>query len=103
VLSVQGGAVQPEEVVDADGLARELLDTWYARAKVGDSQSPEFLAVVDKACVYRDARHFADIYRSCNILTVQELIDVERTRRELFEAYDSYRKFLSREKSYGVD
>jgi hypothetical protein len=75
-----------EKVVDADWLAREILDAWYARAKAGDPQSPEFLEVVDKACVYRDAKHIADIYCSSNILRVQELIDVERTRRELLEA-----------------
>ncbi len=78
---------QPIEkyVERVDELAQEVVNAWGLNTKAGSAPSftPEFKALVDKACEYRTSKQIADNHREFNCLTEQEAVD-EKRKREAF-------------------
>jgi len=76
----------------ADDLAQQVVDTWETNAQVGKSAflTTRFKALVDKACLYKNARRLADNHRKHNVLSEHDEAG-EKLTRELFAlAYKAY-------------
>jgi len=73
----------------ADDLAQEVVNAWGINARVGNAASltPEFGALVDKACRYRMLRQVADNHREFNVLTEQEAAEEKTACQAFVEAY----------------
>jgi hypothetical protein len=66
--------MQPEQSLDADALAQEVVNAWGMNVTAGNAErlSAGFKALFEKACAYRDAKKIADNRRTYNALTTQE-------------------------------
>ena len=73
----------------ADELAQQVVNVWgsYTSAGDGDKLRPEFMALFDKACRYRDARDTAKNHREFRALTKDEETRESQTRLEFAKAY----------------
>jgi hypothetical protein len=82
--------MQPEQ--DADVLAQEVVNAWGVNVQAGNTEllSADFKGLFEKTCSYRDAKQLADNRREFNILTDEQAVKEQVTRREFLEAYRSF-------------
>ena len=89
-----------EYLEHADDLAQHVVDTW--RANVPASNAPllttRFKVLVDKACLYKNARRLADNHRQYNVLSEQDEAE-EKTTREAFAV--AYKALYERHAAMG--
>jgi hypothetical protein len=81
-------------VEHADELAQEVVNSWGANATAGNtaSLSSDFMALFNKACLYRDARKIAQNRREFHILTESEAVEEISARQAFAEAYKAFRE-----------
>src|SRR5262249_38664394 len=77
-----GEYLSPEEALaivncmrNADELVQDVINIWGPLVQAGQAKTftPEFKALVDAACEYRNAKRLADNHREFNILTEEDL------------------------------
>jgi hypothetical protein len=90
--SAQGGKMQPEQSLDADALAQEVVNAWGMNVTAGNAErlSAGFKALFEKACACRDAKKIADNRRTYNALTTQEAANEQAARKEFLDAHCSF-------------
>jgi hypothetical protein len=80
----------------ADDLARHVVETWGINIQSGNAafltQSKVFLTtkfkvLVDKACLYRNARRLADNDREYNVLSEEDEAEAEAEEKATREAF----------------
>ena len=73
----------------ADELAQTVVNHWgpYAQAGHLDALTPQFMALFDKACRYREAKGTADNRREFNSLTPQVEAAEKEARLAFAKAY----------------
>jgi hypothetical protein len=82
-----------EEYIElADDLARQVADSWGENVQAGSAAflTSQFNALVDKACLYRNARKLADNHRHHNVLSEQDEAEEKATREAFAIAYKAY-------------
>jgi hypothetical protein len=88
-----------EYLEHADELAQHVVETWGINVQSGNAafltQSKAFLTtqfkvLVDKACLYRNARRLADNHRDYNVLSEQDESEEKVTREAFALAYKAY-------------
>jgi hypothetical protein len=52
--------------------------------------NPQFKSLLDKACLYRDARRLADNHRKHNVVTEQQAAEEKATRQSFAKAYKAF-------------
>jgi hypothetical protein len=74
---------------DADELAQEVVNAWGVNSAAGNAAlfTPEFLNLLDKACLYRDLKSVADNHREFNILSEREEADERKAMQAFVLAY----------------
>lgn len=80
-------------IARADEIAQEVVNAWGLNVQAGNADllSPEFKALVDKACQYRTLRQVADNRREFGIFTEKDAGEESAARRALAEAYKTLR------------
>jgi hypothetical protein len=86
--------MQPERELDADEAAQEVVNTWGTLALTGNGRDlpPDFKALFDKTCAYRDAKEVADSGRAQGMLTEKHAAREQTTKKEFLDAYHSLHK-----------
>ncbi len=81
-----------EYLRNADSLAQEIVNAWGINVQTGNASflSDQFKVLLDKACLYRDARNLTDNHRKFNILNRQEEVEVQTARHTFAEAYKAF-------------
>jgi hypothetical protein len=79
-----------EYLKDADKLAQQVVNTWGINVQMGNATTPEFRALVDKACLYRTARRLADNHRKFDVMSEAEEAEELAVRRAFAEAYKAF-------------
>ena len=81
-----------EYLEDADDLARHLVDSWELNARAGNVRlfTTQFKSLLDKACLYQNARKLADNHREHNVLSEQDEAEEKTTREAFAIAYKAY-------------
>jgi hypothetical protein len=89
-----------EYLEHADDLSQRVMETWGINVPTGNAaflatQSKAFLttrfkALVDKACLYKNARRLADNHREHNVLSEDDEAEEKVTREAFALAYKSY-------------
>jgi hypothetical protein len=79
-----------EYLKNADRLAQEVVNTWRINAHAGNVPTPEFKALLEKACLHRTARRLADNHRKFDVMSEQEEADELAARRAFAEAYKAF-------------
>jgi DNA-binding SARP family transcriptional activator len=83
----------------ADELAQHVVETWGINVQSGNAafltQSKAFLStkfkvLVDKACLYRNARRLADNHREYNVLSEEDEAEEKAAREAFALAYEAY-------------
>ena len=64
---------------EADRLAQEVMNAWEIKAQAGIVPTPEFKALLEKACVYRTARRLADNHRKFDVMSEAGALDIGGT------------------------
>jgi hypothetical protein len=75
---------------DADRLAQEVVNAWGINVQMSNVMTPEFKALLDKACLYRTARRLADNHRKFDVMSEQEEAQEMSLRRSFAEAYRAF-------------
>jgi hypothetical protein len=76
-----------EYLEHADELAQHVVGAWGVNAPL---LTPQFKALLDKACLYRNARRQADNHRNHNVLSEQDEAEEKATREAFALAYKAY-------------
>ncbi len=82
-----------EEYIElADDLARQVVDSWGENVQAGSAAflTTQFKVLVDKACLYRNARRLADNHREYNVLSEEDEAEEKSTREAFALAYKAY-------------
>ncbi len=82
-----------EEYLDhADDLAQHVVDAWGVNDQAGNAPllTTRFKVLVDKACLYRNARRLADNHREYNVLSEEDEAEEKATREAFAIAYKAY-------------
>ena len=81
-----------EYLEHADELAQRVVDAWEANAQAGKAAflTTRFKALVDSACLYKNARRLADNHREHNVLSEHDEAGEKLTRELLALAYKAY-------------
>jgi hypothetical protein len=60
-----------EYLEHADDLAQQIVDTWGVNVPAGNAPllTTRFKVLVDKACLYKNAKRLADNHRQYNVLS----------------------------------
>jgi hypothetical protein len=76
----------------ADKLAQDVVDGWEVNVAAGNAAllTTQFKALVDKACLYRNARKLADNHREHNVLSEREAAEEKATRQVFAEACKAF-------------
>jgi hypothetical protein len=76
----------------ADKLAQDVVNAWGVNMQAGngDMLSPDFKALLDKACQYRTAKSIADNHREFNILSERTAAEEQESRLEFSETYKTF-------------
>ena len=75
---------------EADRLAQEVVNAWEIKAQAGIVPTPEFKALLDKACVYRTARRLSDNHRKFDVMSEAEAVEELAARHAFAEAYKAF-------------
>ena len=81
-----------EYLRNADSLAQEVVNAWGINVEAGNASllTDQFKVLLDKACLYRNAKNLADNHRKFNILSQQEEVEVKTARQTFAEAYRAF-------------
>ena len=79
-----------EYLKHADKLAQEVVNTWEINAQAGLVPTPEFKALLDKACLYRTVRRLADNHRRYDVMSEQGEAEALSARHAFAEAYKAF-------------
>lgn len=81
-----------EYLRNADSLAQEVVNAWGLNVEAGNASllTEQFKVLLDKACLYRNAKNLADNHRKFNILSQQEEVEVKTTRQKFAVAYKAF-------------
>lgn len=81
-----------EYLEHADELSQRVMDTWELNAQAGKTAflTTRFKVLVDKACLYKNARKLADNHREHNVLSEQDEAEEKATREAFALAYKAY-------------
>ncbi len=81
-----------EYLEHADDLARHVVETWGVSDQAGNATflTTQFKVLVDKACLYQNARKLADNHRKHNVLSEQDEAEEKATRGAFALAYKAY-------------
>lgn len=83
----------------ADNLAQRVVETWGINVQSGNAAfltqskiflTTQFKVLVDKACLYRNARRLADNHREYNVLSEEDVTEEKATREAFALAYKAY-------------
>jgi hypothetical protein len=76
----------------ADELAQEVVNAWGGNVSAGNAArlSPDFKALFEKTCRYRDAKQLADNHRQFNALSEKDAAEEIAARQEFAEAYRDF-------------
>jgi hypothetical protein len=81
-----------EYLEHADDLAQRAVETWEVNAQAGKASflTTQFKVLVNKACLYKNARRLADNHRTHNVLSEEDEIEEKVTREAFALAYKAY-------------
>jgi hypothetical protein len=79
-----------EYLKDADKLAQKVVNAWGINVQAGIVPTPEFKALLDKACLYRTARRLADNHRKFDVMSKQREVEELSARHAFAEAYKAF-------------
>ena len=79
-----------EYLKDADRLAQDVVNAWGINLQTGIVPTPEFKALLEKACVYRTARRLADNHRKFDVMSEAEEAEELAVRHAFAEAYKAF-------------
>jgi hypothetical protein len=81
-----------EYLEEADKLAQEVVNVWGINVQSGNAAflNPQFKALLEKTCLYRDAKRLADDCRKHNVLSDREAAEEKATRQVFAEAYKAF-------------
>jgi hypothetical protein len=81
-----------EYLEHADDLAQHVVDAWGVNVQAGNAPllTTRFKVLVDKACLYKNARRLADNHRQYNVLSEQDESEEKATREAFALAYKAY-------------
>ncbi len=81
-----------EYLEHADDLAQHVVETWEVNVQAGHPTflTTRFKHLVDKACLYKNARKLADNHRYHNVLSEEDEAEEKSTREAFALAYKAY-------------
>jgi hypothetical protein len=79
-----------EYLKDADRLAQKVVNAWGINVQAGIVRTPEFKALLDKACLHRTARRLADNHRKFDVMSEQGEVEELSARHAFAEAYKAF-------------
>src|SRR5229473_5855033 len=81
-----------EYLQHVDELAQGVVNAWGLNVEAGNAAdlTPEFKALLDRACRYQSIRRVEDNHREFNVLTEQEAADEKAARQAFAEAYKTF-------------
>ncbi len=81
-----------EYLEHADDLAQAVVEAWGMKVQAGNAPllTTQFKVLVDKACLYKNARRLADNHRQYNVLSEQDESEEKATREAFAPAYKAY-------------
>ncbi len=79
-----------EYLKDADRLAQQVVNAWGIDAHAGLVPTPQFKALLGKACLYRTARRLADNHRKFDVMSEAEEAEELAVRHSFAEAYKAF-------------
>jgi hypothetical protein len=81
-----------EYLRNADTLAQEVVNAWGINVQSGNASllTDQFKVLLDKACLYRNAKNVADNRRKFSMLSEQEEVELKTARQTFAEAYKAF-------------
>jgi hypothetical protein len=79
-----------EYLKDADRLAQKVVNDWGIDAQAGLVPTPQFKALLEKACLYRTVRRLADNHRRYDVMSEREEVEELSARYAFAEAYKAF-------------
>ena len=81
-----------EYLEHADDLAQHVVYAWELKVQGSNAAllPTQFKALLDKACLYQNARKVADNHREHNVLSEQDEAEEKVTREAFALAYKAY-------------
>jgi hypothetical protein len=79
-----------EYLKHADKLAQEVVSAWGIDTQAGLVPTPQFKALLDKACLYRTVRRLADTHRRYDVMSEAEEAEELAVRHSFAEAYKAF-------------
>ena len=75
-----------------DKLAQDVVNAWGVNMQAGNGEllTPDFKALLDKACRYRTARSIADNHREFNVLSERTAAEEQEARLGFAETYKTF-------------
>ena len=79
-----------EYLKHVDKLAQQVVNAWGIGAQAGLAPTPQFRALLDKACLYRTVRRLADDHRKFDVMSEQGEVEELSARHAFAEAYKAF-------------